>query len=54
MGFAAEEGLELVLQKEVSWSYIRDKVSMGIYPMAHMLSPLALAMSVGLALCLCV
>lgn len=48
MGFAAEEGLELNLHKEVSWSNIRDKVSMGIYPIAHMLSPLALAMSLGL------
>ena len=49
MGFAAEEGLELVLHKEVSWSNIRDKVSMEIYPMAQMLSPLALAMSLGLS-----
>ena len=48
MGFAAEEGLDLRLRKEVSWSNIRDKVSMDIYPMAHMLSPLALAMSLGL------
>ncbi len=48
MGFAAEEGLELVLHKEVSWSNIRDKVSLGMYPVAHMLSPLALAMSLGL------
>lgn len=48
MGFAAEEGLELVLHKEVIWSNIRDKVSLGIYPVAHMLSPLALAMSLGL------
>ncbi|WP_118132850.1 CmpA/NrtA family ABC transporter substrate-binding protein [Oceanicella sp. SM1341] len=48
MGFAAEEGVDLVLRREASWSSIRDKVSLGVYPMAHMLSPLPLAMSLGL------
>ncbi|QDL91431.1 ABC transporter substrate-binding protein [Paroceanicella profunda] len=48
MGFAAEEGVDLVLRREASWSSIRDKVSLGVYPMAHMLAPLPLAMSLGL------
>ena len=48
MGFDRDEGIEIVLHREVSWSNIRDKVSLGIYPAAHMLSPMAIAMSLGL------
>lgn len=48
MGFAGEEGLTLRLHKENNWSSIRDKVAFGIYPVAHLLSPMALAMSLGL------
>ncbi len=47
MGFAAEEGVDLVLHRETNWSSIRDKIGLGIYPAAHMLAPLALAMSMG-------
>lgn len=47
MGFAAEEGVHLTLVRETSWSTIRDKIAMGIYPVAHMLSPLAIALSAG-------
>lgn len=47
MGFAAEEGLELALSREPSWSNIRDKVALGLYPAAHMLAPMPLAMSLG-------
>ncbi|NCO15611.1 MAG: ABC transporter substrate-binding protein [Alphaproteobacteria bacterium] len=47
MGFAAEEGLDLRLVREPSWSNIRDKVALGIYPAAHMLAPMPLAMSLG-------
>lgn len=47
MGFAAEEGIDLALHREPSWSNIRDKVSLGLYPMAHMLAPMPLAMSLG-------
>lgn len=48
MGFAAEEGLELDLRREASWSSIRDRVALGAYPAAHMLSPMAIALSMGL------
>jgi NitT/TauT family transport system ATP-binding protein len=48
MGFAEEEGIALRLQRENNWASIRDKIAFGIYPVAHMLSPMALAMSLGL------
>ncbi|QHQ36855.1 CmpA/NrtA family ABC transporter substrate-binding protein [Algicella marina] len=48
MGFASEERLELVLHREGNWSSIRDKIALGAYPAAHMLSPMAIAMSLGL------
>jgi two-component system, oxyanion-binding sensor len=47
MGFAAEMGIDLDLKREASWSNIRDKIAFGIYPMAHMLSPMVLASSLG-------
>ena len=47
MGFAAEQGIDLILHREASWSNIRDKVSLGIYPMAQMLSPMVLASNLG-------
>lgn len=47
MGFAAEMGIDLDLKREASWSNIRDKIGVGIYPAAHMLSPMVLASSLG-------
>ncbi len=47
LGFAAEEGLDLALSREASWSNIRDKVALGLYPAAHMLAPMPLAMTLG-------
>ncbi len=47
LGYDLEEGIELHLHREVSWSNIRDKVAVGVYPAAHMLAPMALAMSLG-------
>ncbi|MEM9146579.1 MAG: CmpA/NrtA family ABC transporter substrate-binding protein [Pseudomonadota bacterium] len=48
IGFAAEEGLSLVLRREPSWSSLRDKLALGTLHAAHMLSPLPVAMSMGL------
>lgn len=48
-GHFAAEGLEVELVREVSWATIRDKVNVGALDGAHMLSPLALATSVGAA-----
>lgn len=48
LGFAAAEGLEIDLHREVSWANIRDKVNVGLLDGAHMLAPLAIASSLGL------
>ena len=42
-GFAAAEGIEIELHKEVSWANVRDKVNIGMLDGAHMLGPLAIA-----------
>lgn len=47
-GFAAAEGLDLVLHRETSWATIRDKISVGHIDVAHMLGPMAIAQNLGL------
>ncbi|MDD3447197.1 MAG: CmpA/NrtA family ABC transporter substrate-binding protein [Zavarzinia sp.] len=47
-GFAEEEGIDLVLARESSWSNIRDRVSLGHFDVAHMLAPMPIAASLGL------
>ncbi len=46
--FAAQEGLDLTLQKQPSWSALRDRLTFGQIDFAHMLSPMPVAMSLGL------
>ena len=46
--FAAEEGLEIELVREVSWSNVRDKLNIGLFDGAHLLAPLAVASSLGI------
>ncbi|MEO1459550.1 MAG: CmpA/NrtA family ABC transporter substrate-binding protein [Pseudomonadota bacterium] len=48
IGFAGEEGLEIVPSREPSWSALRDKLALGRLHAAHMLSPVPVAMSMGL------
>jgi len=48
MGFYAREGLNVSLQKTAGWAVIRDKVQNKEYDASHMLSPMPLAMSLGL------
>lgn len=48
LGFAEEEGLNLVLRREKTWSALRDKIAAGRLAAAHMLSPMAIAISMGL------
>jgi NitT/TauT family transport system ATP-binding protein len=48
LGFAAEEGLELVLQRETSWAALRDRLLWGQYQAAHMLAPVVIAQAAGL------
>ncbi len=47
-GFSAAEGLDIDLVREVSWSNVRDKLNIGLFDAAHMLSPLTIASSLGI------
>src|SRR5436305_4973624 len=47
-GFAAAEGLDIELVREVSWSNVRDKLNIGLFDAAHLLTPVAIASSLGL------
>jgi ABC-type nitrate/sulfonate/bicarbonate transport system substrate-binding protein len=47
-GFAAAEGLEIELVREVSWSNVRDKLNIGLFDVAHLIAPVAIASSLGL------
>lgn len=48
MGFAAEEGLDLVLHREASWAALRDRLIWGRYHAAQMLAPVVIAQTAGL------
>lgn len=48
-GFAAAEGVELTLVREISWANIRDRVAVGQFDVAHMLAPMPIAASLGLS-----
>jgi NitT/TauT family transport system ATP-binding protein len=47
-GFARDEGLDVTLIREVSWSNVRDKLNLGLFDAAHLLAPVAIASSLGL------
>lgn len=47
-GFAAGQGLDIELVREVSWSNVRDKLNLGLFDAAHLLAPVAIASSLGL------
>jgi NitT/TauT family transport system ATP-binding protein len=47
-GFAADQGLSIDLVREVSWSNVRDKLNIGLFDAAHLLSPVAIASSLGI------
>ena len=48
MGFASEEGLSLDLVPAPSWAALRDMLADGVVEAAHMLSPLPIALALGL------
>ena len=48
MGFDQGEGIRIELRKERSWSALRDRVLSGGAAAAHMLTPLPIAMNLGL------
>jgi ABC-type nitrate/sulfonate/bicarbonate transport system substrate-binding protein len=47
-GFAEAEGLAIDLVREISWSNIRDRLTLGHFDAAHLLSPVAIATTLGL------
>jgi NitT/TauT family transport system ATP-binding protein len=47
-GFTTEEGLDVTLVREVSWSNVRDKLNIGLFDAAHLLAPVAIASSLGI------
>lgn len=48
-GFAEEEGLALDLVRTTSWATLRDRLVFGQVQAAHMLAPLAVAVTLGLS-----
>ena len=48
LGFAHEEGIELNLMRQPSWSALRDMLALGHLDAAQMLSPMPVAMSLGM------
>lgn len=48
-GFAEEEGLSLDLVRTTSWATLRDRLVFGQVQAAHMLAPLAVAVTLGLS-----
>jgi NitT/TauT family transport system ATP-binding protein len=47
-GFARDEGLDIELVREVSWSNVRDKLNIGLFDAAHLIAPVAIASSLGI------
>jgi nitrate/nitrite transport system substrate-binding protein len=48
LGFYAKQGLNVSLMKTAGWAVVRDKTLNGEYDASHMLSPMPLAISLGL------
>ena len=48
-GFAAAQGIDLVVERAPSWAALRDKLAFGLVDGAHILAPLALAVHHGIA-----
>ena len=48
-GFAAAEGIDLSLLRTTSWATLRDRLVYGQVQAAHMLAPLAIAVTLGLS-----
>lgn len=49
LGFAEDEGIALNLLRQPSWSALRDLLALEHLDVAHMLSPMPVAMSLGLS-----
>src|SRR4030088_3439404 len=46
--FTVDEGLDIELVREVSWSNVRDKLNIGLFDAAHLLAPGAIASRPGI------
>jgi NitT/TauT family transport system ATP-binding protein len=49
LGFAEAEGIDLQLVREMSWANVRDRLVYGQIQAAHLLAPLAVAVTLGLS-----
>lgn len=49
LGFGEAEGLDLILIRDTSWATLRDRLVFGQVKAAHMLAPLAVAVTLGLS-----
>ena len=49
MGFAEAQGIDLILLRTTSWATVRDRLVYGQVQAAHMLAPLAMAVTLGLS-----
>jgi ABC-type nitrate/sulfonate/bicarbonate transport system substrate-binding protein len=48
LGAFERHGLEVEIQREVSWANVRDRLALGVLDAAHILSPLPLAITLGI------
>jgi nitrate/nitrite transport system substrate-binding protein len=48
LGAYERQGLEIEVRREVSWANVRDKLVLGVLDAAHILSPLPLALTLGI------
>src|ERR1041385_1120656 len=47
LGAYERQGLEVEIRREVSWANVRDKLALGKLDASHILSPLPLALTLG-------
>src|SRR5258707_14081067 len=48
LGAYERQGLEVEIQREVSWANVRDKLALGLLDASHILAPLPLALTLGI------
>jgi ABC-type nitrate/sulfonate/bicarbonate transport system substrate-binding protein len=48
LGAYERHGLEVEIQREVSWANVRDKLALGVLDASHILAPLPLAITLGI------